>query len=80
MESLRSGRLLVTRCIVKSVESWCAGLGVAQAAAYAGRLSHRLPSSHDVAQPLDLRDKKSDMDYFFCHPAARKTLRVLGPL
>jgi hypothetical protein len=32
--------------------------------AYVGRLSHRLLSSQDVAQPLDLRDKKSGLDYF----------------
>ena len=33
-------------------------------AAYVGRLSHRLLSSQDVAQPLDLRDKKSGLDYY----------------
>jgi Carboxypeptidase regulatory-like domain len=32
--------------------------------AYVGRLSHRLLSSQDVAQPLDLKDKKSGLDYF----------------
>jgi len=32
--------------------------------AYVGRLSHRLLSSMDVGQPLDLRDKKSGLDYF----------------
>ena len=31
---------------------------------YVGRLSHRLLSSQDVAQPLDFRDKKSGLDYF----------------
>jgi hypothetical protein len=32
--------------------------------AYVGRLSHRLLSSEDVATPLNLRDKKSGLDYF----------------
>lgn len=32
--------------------------------AYVGRLSHRLLSSEDVGQPLDLKDKKSGLDYF----------------
>jgi len=32
--------------------------------AYVGRFSHRLLSSEDVGQPLDLRDKKSGLDYF----------------
>jgi len=40
--------------------------------AYVGRLSHRLLSSQDVAQPLDLRDKKSGLDYFSAiQPLAR---------
>jgi len=38
--------------------------GFALEVAYVGRLSHRLLSSEDVAQPLDLRDKKSGLDYF----------------
>ena len=40
--------------------------------AYVGRLSHRLLSSQDVAQPLDLRDKTSGLDYFSAiQPLAR---------
>jgi hypothetical protein len=40
--------------------------------AYVGRLSHRLLSSQDVAQPLDLKDKKSGLDYFAAiQPLAR---------
>jgi len=40
------------------------GSGFTLDLAYVGRLSHRLLSSQDVAQPLDLRDKKSGLDYF----------------
>jgi Carboxypeptidase regulatory-like domain len=40
------------------------GRGFSLDAAYVGRLSHRLLSSQDVAQPLDLKDKKSGLDYF----------------
>ena len=40
------------------------GAGFSLDLAYVGRLSHRLLSSQDVAQPLDLRDKKSGLDYF----------------
>ena len=40
------------------------GPGFSLDLAYVGRLSHRLLSSQDVAQPLDLRDKKSGLDYF----------------
>ena len=40
------------------------GRGFSLDVAYVGRLSHRLLSSQDVAQPLDLRDKKSGLDYY----------------
>jgi hypothetical protein len=40
------------------------GAGFSLDVAYVGRLSHRLLSSQDVAQPLDLKDKKSGLDYF----------------
>ncbi|HET9409033.1 MAG TPA: TonB-dependent receptor [Candidatus Sulfotelmatobacter sp.] len=40
------------------------GGGFSLDVAYVGRLSHRLLSSQDVAQPLDLRDKKSGLDYY----------------
>jgi hypothetical protein len=48
------------------------GKGFSLDVAYVGRLSHRLLSSQDVAQPLDLRDKKSGLDYFSAiQPLAR---------
>ena len=48
------------------------GAGFSLDLAYVGRLSHRLLSSQDVAQPLDLRDKKSGLDYFSAiQPLAR---------
>ncbi|HVN21989.1 MAG TPA: TonB-dependent receptor, partial [Dongiaceae bacterium] len=48
------------------------GGGFSLDVAYVGRLSHRLLSSQDVAQPLDLRDKKSGLDYFSAiQPLAR---------
>ena len=40
------------------------GSGFSLDLSYVGRLSHRLLSSQDVAQPLDFRDKKSRLDYF----------------
>ena len=40
------------------------GAGFSLDIAYVGRLSHRLLSSEDVAQPLDPKDKKSGLDYF----------------
>ena len=40
------------------------GSGFSLDLSYVGRLSHRLLSSQDVAQPLDLKDKKSGLDYF----------------
>ena len=48
------------------------GRGFSLDVAYVGRLSHRLLSSQDVAQPLDLRDKKSGLDYYSAiQPLAR---------
>jgi hypothetical protein len=48
------------------------GAGFSLDLAYVGRLSHRLLSSQDVAQPLNLRDKKSGLDYFSAiQPLAR---------
>jgi hypothetical protein len=48
------------------------GGGFSLDVAYVGRLSHRLLSSQDVAQPLDLKDKKSGLDYFSAiQPLAR---------
>ena len=48
------------------------GAGFSLDLAYVGRLSHRLLSSQDVAQPLDLKDKKSGLDYFSAiQPLAR---------
>jgi Carboxypeptidase regulatory-like domain len=48
------------------------GSGFTLDLAYVGRLSHRLLSSQDVAQPLDLKDKKSGLDYFSAiQPLAR---------
>jgi hypothetical protein len=48
------------------------GAGFSLDLAYVGRLSHRLLSSQDVAQPLNLKDKKSGLDYFSAiQPLAR---------
>ena len=48
------------------------GAGFSLDLAYVGRLSRRLLSSQDVAQPLDLRDKRSGLDYFSAiQPLAR---------
>jgi hypothetical protein len=46
--------------------------------AYVGRLSHHLLSSQDVAQPLDLRDKKSGLDYFTAVQALAKLYQQQG--
>jgi hypothetical protein len=46
--------------------------------AYVGRLSHRLLSSEDVAQPLNLRDKKSGLDYFTAIQALAKLYGFQG--
>ena len=40
------------------------GAGFSLDLAYVGRLSHRLLSSQDVAEPLNLEDKQSGLDYF----------------
>jgi hypothetical protein len=48
------------------------GGGFSLDVAYVGRMSHRLLSSVDVGQPLDLKDKKSGLDYFSAiQPLAR---------
>ena len=48
------------------------GAGFTLDLAYVGRLSHRLLSSQDVAQPLTLKDPKSGLDYFAAiQPLAR---------
>jgi hypothetical protein len=48
------------------------GKGFSLDVAYVGRLSHRLLSSQDVAQPLNLKDKQSGLDYFSAiQPLAR---------
>lgn len=46
--------------------------------AYVGRLSHRLLSSADVAQPLNLKDKKSGLDYFTAVDALAKLYEQQG--
>jgi Carboxypeptidase regulatory-like domain len=43
--------------------------------AYVGRLSHRLLTSEDLAQPLNFRDKKSGTDYFTAVQALAKLYR-----
>ena len=47
-------------------------------AAYVGRLSHRLLSSQDVGQPLDIKDKKSGVDYFTAVQALAKLYQQQG--
>jgi hypothetical protein len=54
------------------------GAGFALDLAYVGRLSHRLLSSQDVAQPLDLRDKKSGLDYFSAIQPLAKLYELQG--
>jgi hypothetical protein len=49
--------------------------GFALEVAYVGRLSHRLLTSEDLAQPLDIRDKKSGLDYFTAVQALAKLYR-----
>ena len=46
--------------------------------AYVGRLSHRLLSSQDVGQPLNLKDKKSGIDYFTAVDALAKLYEQQG--
>jgi hypothetical protein len=54
------------------------GAGFSLDLAYVGRLSHRLLSSQDVAQPLDLRDKKSGLDYFSAIQPLTKLYELQG--
>jgi hypothetical protein len=54
------------------------GAGFSLDLAYVGRLSHRLLSSQDVAQPLDLKDKKSGLDYFGAIDALAKLYEFQG--
>jgi hypothetical protein len=54
------------------------GAGFSLDVAYVGRLSHRLLSSQDVAQPLDLRDKKSGLDYFSAIQPLAKLYELQG--
>jgi len=44
--------------------------------AYVGRLSHRLLTQSDLAQPLDFFDKKSGLDYFKAITALAKVYRT----
>lgn len=46
--------------------------------AYVGRMSHRLLSSEDVGQPLNLKDKKSGLDYFTAVQALAKLYEQQG--
>jgi hypothetical protein len=43
--------------------------------AYVGRLSHRLLTSEDLAQPLNFHDKKSGLDYFTAVQALARLYR-----
>jgi hypothetical protein len=43
--------------------------------AYVGRLSHRLLTSEDIAQPLNFKDKASGVDYFTAVQALAKLYR-----
>ena len=43
--------------------------------AYVGRLSHRLLTSEDLAMPLNIKDKKSGLDYFTAVQALAKLYR-----
>ena len=54
------------------------GRGFSLDLAYVGRLSHRLLSSQDVAQPLNLRDKKSGLDYFSAIQPLAKLYELQG--
>lgn len=44
--------------------------------AYVGRLSHRLLTSEDLAQPLDIKDKSTGLDYFTAVQALAKLYRA----
>lgn len=54
------------------------GAGFTLDLAYVGRLSHRLLSSQDVAQPLNLKDKKSGLDYFSAIQPLAKLYELQG--
>jgi hypothetical protein len=54
------------------------GRGFSLDVAYVGRLSHRLLSSQDVAQPLDLKDPKSGLDYFSAIQPLAKLYELQG--
>jgi len=54
------------------------GAGFSLDLAYVGRLSHRLLSAQDVAQPLDLKDKKSGLDYFSAIQPLTKLYELQG--
>lgn len=54
------------------------GSGFSLDLAYVGRLSHRLLSSQDVAQPLDLKDPKSGLDYFSAIQPLAKLYELQG--
>lgn len=43
--------------------------------AYVGRLSHRLLTSEDLAQPLNIKDKNTGLDYFTAVQALAKVYR-----
>jgi len=51
------------------------GRGFSLEVAYVGRLSHRLLTSEDLAQPLDIKDKKTGLDYFTAVQALAKLYR-----
>jgi hypothetical protein len=50
--------------------------GFALEVSYVGRLSHRLLTQSDLAQPLDFVDKKSGLDYFKAVTALAKVYRT----
>jgi hypothetical protein len=50
--------------------------GFALEVSYVGRLSHRLLTQSDLAQPLDFVDKKSGLDYFKALTALAKIYRT----
>ncbi len=54
------------------------GAGFTVDVAYVGRLSHRLLSSQDVAQPLNLKDKQSGLDYFSAIQPLAKLYELQG--
>jgi hypothetical protein len=50
--------------------------GLSLEASYVGRLSHRLLAQEDLAQPLDLVDPKSHIDYYTAVQALAKVYRT----